>query len=281
MLDWIDEHGEDADIDEPLEEGTADAEDEAEQVTGAQCLVCNDCLKKFTSVAFAQLHASKTGHEDFSESTEAVPTLTEGEKKERLAELRQKLVEKRKLDELARKDEEKANELIRRKATKDTAEIKRELEEKEAKKALEQRMRDKEEEKQQRARIKAQIEDDRKRMREKAEAEKRRAQGEPAAQMPASAPLVSEQANMTSDLVRLQIRLPDGKALRETVPSSMTLLELLGLVDEKCEFTSDTHSLMIALPPRSFDADEEGSKTLQDLGLCPSATLVLRKTPQK
>ena len=61
----------------------------------AQSLVCNDCGKKFRSQAQAEIHASRTEHVNFAESTEEIAPLTEEEKKAKLEELRQKLAEKR------------------------------------------------------------------------------------------------------------------------------------------------------------------------------------------
>lgn len=61
----------------------------------AQSLVCNECGKRFRSQAQAEFHATKTEHIDFSESTEALPELTPEERAAKLAELRQKLAEKR------------------------------------------------------------------------------------------------------------------------------------------------------------------------------------------
>lgn len=271
----IDEHGDDENIDEPI--GDEELVDDQEGSTGSNCLVCNDCGSKFTSVPFAQLHAAKTGHEDFAESTEAIPTLTEEQKKERLAQLRQKLAEKRKQDAVKRDEEEKQNELIRRKATKDTAEIKKQLEEKEAKKALDERMRQRQEDFIQKERIRAQIEDDRRRMKEKADEDKRRAQGIIHIQAEAQPRLVAEAPTIQSDSTRLHIRLPDGKALRETIPSVSTLNDLLSIVEDKSGLSASHHLLMIALPPRNFDAATEGSKNMTELGLSPSAALVYRK----
>ena len=45
--------------------------------------------------SLAEFHATKTGHVDFSESTEEIAPLTEEEKKAKLEELRRKLAEKR------------------------------------------------------------------------------------------------------------------------------------------------------------------------------------------
>jgi hypothetical protein len=270
----LDEHGGDPGMENDL----SDNDDEQEGIgsAGGNCLKCNDCGIMFTSVDFAQLHATKTGHDDFSESTEKVPVLNNEEKAQRLADLREKLKEKRKLDAIKAEEEARKNELIRRKATKDTAEIKRELEAKEAEKALKERLREKEEDRLARARIKQQIEDDRRRLKEKAEAQRRISEGIP--DEPVSPKeLVYEQPTIVTDLARLQIRLPNGTALRESVPSSMTLAELTCLIGEKSHLDMSSHSLMIPLPPRNFDPATEGSSSLADLGLCPSAALVLRK----
>ena len=61
----------------------------------AKSLVCGECGRKLRSHAQAEFHATKTGHVDFSESTEEIAPLTEEEKKEKLEELRRKLAEKR------------------------------------------------------------------------------------------------------------------------------------------------------------------------------------------
>ena len=61
----------------------------------AKSLVCGDCGRRLRSHAQAEFHATKTGHVDFSESTEEIAPLTEEEKKAKLEELRRKLAEKR------------------------------------------------------------------------------------------------------------------------------------------------------------------------------------------
>lgn len=74
-------------------------------------LACNECGKKFRSQAQAEFHASKSGHVDFSESTEEIAPLTEEEKKARLEELRQKLAAKRALQAEQDKVDQKRNEV--------------------------------------------------------------------------------------------------------------------------------------------------------------------------
>lgn len=57
--------------------------------------MCSDCGKKFRSTAAAEFHASRSGHENFEESTEEIKPLTEEEKKQKLEELRAAMTIKR------------------------------------------------------------------------------------------------------------------------------------------------------------------------------------------
>jgi predicted nucleic acid-binding Zn-ribbon protein len=77
----------------------------------AQSLVCEDCGKKFRSIAQAEFHGSKTGHENFKESTEEIKPLTDEEKKAKLEELRSALAEKRAKQAIIDKEEKKQNEV--------------------------------------------------------------------------------------------------------------------------------------------------------------------------
>ncbi|KAJ2890459.1 hypothetical protein IWW38_004116, partial [Coemansia aciculifera] len=83
-LDWLDTHENDAGIDDPavpVDSDNSGALAGAEGGGGegassvsnehAQSLVCNECNKQFKNADLAQYHATKTGHSDFSESTEA------------------------------------------------------------------------------------------------------------------------------------------------------------------------------------------------------------------
>lgn len=95
-IDWLDKNQEKS-IDEiKAEQADADAEPPAlKPGEEAKSLVCEDCGKKFRSVAQAEFHGSKTEHSNFRESTEEIAPLTEEEKKQRLEELKQKLASKR------------------------------------------------------------------------------------------------------------------------------------------------------------------------------------------
>ena len=99
-IDWLEKHG---------EKSTEDLlEDDAENTTSstgvkALSLTCDDCGKRFRDQVSAEYHASKSGHENFSESTEEVKPLTEEEKEQKLAELREKAA----LRKAAKAEEEK------------------------------------------------------------------------------------------------------------------------------------------------------------------------------
>lgn len=113
-LEWLE-----ANQDKSMEEIQAAQSQQAEEEEGpalqpgeeARSLVCNDCGKKFRSQAQAEFHASKSQHVDFSESTEEIAPLTEEQKKERLAELREKLAAKRSVQTEQDKVDKKRNEV--------------------------------------------------------------------------------------------------------------------------------------------------------------------------
>ena len=50
----------------------------------AKSMQCDDCLRLFKTNLEVELHASKSGHTNFSESVEEKKPLTEEEKKEQL-----------------------------------------------------------------------------------------------------------------------------------------------------------------------------------------------------
>ncbi|KAF7357039.1 hypothetical protein MVEN_01040700 [Mycena venus] len=113
----------------------------------AKSIKCSECGKIFRNTALAQFHAEKSGHQEFEESTEEVAhssnLLTEEEKKQKLAELRQKMAEKRANKAIEEAKEAKANETLRRKTGKDMGAIKEEMEKRQALKDAEQKKKDK------------------------------------------------------------------------------------------------------------------------------------------
>lgn len=108
-VEWIVSHQDDGDIDDPI---PCQPVAPAPAATGAvQSYKCNECGKTFSNMANLELHANKTGHSDFSESTEAAKQLTPEEKAAKVQEIKQLLKAKR----AEREDTEKKDELEREK----------------------------------------------------------------------------------------------------------------------------------------------------------------------
>lgn len=251
-LDWINSHQDD----------TAEQRDETTITAEQANLKCDDCGKLFSSKEAAEFHAFKSGHEAFSETHEALPQLTEEEKKQKIAELKEKLAEKRMEKARLESEESKQAELIRRKSAHTAALAKRELEEKELKKAAEQMRKDKEEEKRIRDRIRAEMEAER-------QARKRSLEPEKSVMTPAVP--ISTEATLT-DSVRLQIRTPSGP-LKFTFKSEEPFSTLVDALSLTCPIKP---SNVFAIPhPRKVIAPADFSKSFAELGLCPSATLIL------
>ncbi|KAJ8489230.1 hypothetical protein ONZ45_g13664 [Pleurotus djamor] len=187
------------------------------------------CGKIFKNTALVNFHAEKSGHDQFEESTEEVKPLTEEEKKQKLAELREKMAAKRATKAVEDEKEARANEAIRRKSGKDLEKAKQELKEKQVIKEAEERRRDKIEDAKARAAVKAQIEADKKARADKAAREKALREGRdlpsdastsatPPSRPAASAP--SGVAGKDFKETRLQIRMASGGQPYTTTLSS-------------------------------------------------------------
>ncbi|XP_033110468.1 UBX domain-containing protein 1-like [Anneissia japonica] len=94
-MDWLFAHADDPGIDDPIEEapgqrlgdkpeaeGDKNADEPADE---AKSIKCDECGKKLKTESDIMMHAARTGHSGFSESTEEIKPLTEEEKKEQLA----------------------------------------------------------------------------------------------------------------------------------------------------------------------------------------------------
>lgn len=94
-LEWL-EKNQDKTLDE-IEEESKGSGSAVPTITddAARSLRCDDCGKLFRNAAEAEFHATKTQHENFSQSTEEIAPLTEEEKKAKLEALKEKLAAKR------------------------------------------------------------------------------------------------------------------------------------------------------------------------------------------
>ena len=131
----------------------------------ANSLQCNDCGAVLKDATAAEIHASKTQHVNFSESTEKIQPktpLTPEEKALKLEELKIKMAQK-KQERLAREaKEEKEKEVVRKRTAKEIGLAKELLLEKEMKQAFELKKKEKADDQIARNKIKAQIEQDKK-----------------------------------------------------------------------------------------------------------------------
>lgn len=153
-VEWLMTHQDDADIDEPITLVPKGGE------AKAQSYKCNECGKIFSNMTNLELHANKTGHLDFEESTQVIKPLTAEEKAAKVLEIKDLLKAKRK----QREDEEKVDDVEKEKQRRSMGQqmnkTKEEMERTAMSRQAKQRKREKEAFKRERARIKAEIEKD-------------------------------------------------------------------------------------------------------------------------
>ncbi|GKZ38237.1 hypothetical protein AbraIFM66950_010266 [Aspergillus brasiliensis] len=275
-LEWL-EQNQDKSLEE-IKEAESEEGPELQPGEEARSLVCNECGKKFRSHAQAEFHASKSQHVDFSESTEEIAPLTEDQKKARLEELRQKLAEKRAGQSEQDKIDKKRNEEIRRKSTKESQDVKEELQRKQALKEAEQKKREKLADIEAKKRVKARIEADKEERRLRAERERAEragvappAQPAPAPAATTSGPVASKPASAYTE-TRLRFQTSKGNIMK-TLPVTTTLFEVAAALQR--EDGVEVHSFAQNFPRKVFDAEFFG-ESLKDLGLIPSASLVVQ-----
>ena len=260
----------------------------------AQSLTCQDCGRRLRSTAQAEFHAAKTQHVNFAESTEEIAPLTEEEKTAKLEELRQKLAEKRAGTSAQDKLDHKRNEVcnlyhklttmnangenqeIRRKSTKQTQDIKEDLQKKEQIKEAAKKRQEKQDDIDAKARIKAKIAADKEERRVKAAAEKAEREGRaPSEQIAsgavASAPAMSKPASAYVE-TRLRLQTTAG-SVQKVFPVETTLFEVAAMLSQ--ENGIDVQSFMQNFPKKVF-SDVDFGATLKELGLVPSASLIVK-----
>ncbi|PYH95148.1 hypothetical protein BO71DRAFT_398251 [Aspergillus ellipticus CBS 707.79] len=276
-LEWL-EQNQDKSLEE-IQEAESEEGPELQPGEEARSLVCNECGKKFRSHAQAEFHASKSQHVDFSESTEEIAPLTAEEKKDRLEELRQKLAAKRAGQSEQDKVDKKRNEEIRRKSTKESQDMKEELQRKQMLKEAQKKKEEKQADIEAKRRVKAKIEADKEERRLRAEREKAERAGVAAPAQPAAAasaptasgPVASKPASAYTE-TRLRFQTSKGNIMK-TLPVTTTLFEVAAAL--KQEDGVDVTSFAQNFPRKVFDAEYFG-ESLKDLGLIPSASLVVQ-----
>ncbi|SMQ55960.1 unnamed protein product [Zymoseptoria tritici ST99CH_1A5] len=241
----------------------------------AASMLCNECGKKFRSMAQAQFHAEKSGHVDFAESTEEIAPLTEEEKKQRLEELRQKLAEKRAGQANEDKLANKRNEEIRRKHTKEHDDAKEQLQRKEQIKEANAKKQEKLDDLAAKKRIKDKIEADKaarkaKQEQDKAMRENPDAYNPGAPQAPPAglaAPAAAKKAGHTE--ARLKLMTANGPVTK-TFGADTTLFEVAEAVGN--ETGTKPVAFESTFPRKTFGYDDF-NLTVKEAGLVPSAVL--------
>ncbi|XP_065832606.1 UBX domain-containing protein 1-B-like isoform X2 [Oscarella lobularis] len=286
-MDWLLEHSEDPDIDTPISQGhvLSDGPGEGGEGSGegggsaskdleALSIKCDQCGKLLKSEAQAQSHATRTGHTQFSESTEEVKPLTEEEKKEQQEKLQKLIKEKRQARLEKEKKEALEKEKSRRKGGREMVEAKQRMEMREAKKIADLKRREKEEERIAKQKVKEQI------ARDRLERQNKFAKSAASsAAAPAPTSLAKPNPSQVQKLkeyreCRLQIRLPDGSTLRNNFAATDTLRAVLTYVES--EKGLENHSLATAFPSKLF-TESDMDLSLKEAGLLPSAVLIVKK----
>jgi UBX domain-containing protein 1/4 len=121
--------------DESLAEGSSTAA-EGEAAPEAKSIKCEDCGRLFKTSLEVEFHATKSGHTNFSESTEEKKPLTEEEKKAQMQLIEEKIAKKRVEREELEKKDSLEKERMRIKSGKDMSEVRRKMEEEEMKKIV-------------------------------------------------------------------------------------------------------------------------------------------------
>jgi UBX domain-containing protein 1/4 len=271
-IEWLDQNAEKS-IEDLKAADAAEVEEKAKQTAEeARSLVCNECGKKFRGTAQAEYHASKTEHQDFSESTEEIAPLTEEEKKQKLNELRERLAAKRAGQAEQDKIDQKRNEQISKKKTKETEDIKEQLRIKEQIKDAEKKRKEKQDDIEAKKRIQAKIAADKEERRLRAEREKAERAGV-APPQPAAAPVAPTPSKPASQYTetRLRLQTPGGNVMK-SFPVDTTLFEVAAAVGE--ETGRDVESFTQNFPKKVFGKEFFG-ESLKDLKLVPSASLIV------
>lgn len=150
-IEWLTEHQDDDDIDEPIKPKSSMV---------AQSYKCNECGKILSNMANLELHANKTGHSDFEESTQSVTPLTAEEKAAKIQEIKELLKLKRVERETIEEKESIDREKQRRFMGKEIAKTKEQLEIEQRKREAYLRKKEKEDFLKERQRLRQQLAQD-------------------------------------------------------------------------------------------------------------------------
>ncbi|KAL1929004.1 hypothetical protein VTP01DRAFT_2063 [Rhizomucor pusillus] len=204
-------------------------------------------------------------------STSAVLQDDEAAKKEKLKKQMEQARQKREEQE---KQQVKERELKRRQEGKEMQKTREELENRQNKLYFEKLKKEKKEEEEHRKRIREQIARDRAEQLAARQAEQKRRERN-------NSVLSSERGGKRSssasshDFSNLSIRQLDGSTMRNQFDATATLGNVKEWVDQNRTDGDQPYKLLAQFPTRQFSIMDE-QRTLRELELCPSATLIMK-----
>lgn len=204
--------------------------------------------------------------------------LTEEEKQEKLAKL-EELRQKKKLEREEReKVEAREKEMKRIASGKEMSNIKQTLAEQEIKKMAEQRRREKQEEREAKAKVLAQLEADKAARRAEREAAKNHQSAASVVSAPVQSPSPDKPVvKRDYTEAKLQVRQTNGQPLVHTFGAKESLAAVrLYLEMNRTDGGSGQVKLMTNFPKKVF-SDDDYENSLENLGLVPSAVLMMTK----
>ncbi|GMT00675.1 hypothetical protein PENTCL1PPCAC_22849, partial [Pristionchus entomophagus] len=239
--------------------------------TAAGSYKCNDCGKLMKDENAMMFHASKTGHENFEESTESIKPLTEEEKIEQAAKLKERIKESMK--KKAEMEEKEKIEKEKRRVHEGKLMLERNEKRKEMEQlaAIAQRKKDKEEEEAAKRRVLDQIKADR-------EARKAAAAGlPPPIPIPVPSPIQTHVEKKDYKEATIQIRLPSGEVIRNTFSAQEELAAVKVWIEITRPELGTNWGLLVPFPRKVMTNDDMGMP-LSALSLSPSGSLVVTRT---
>ncbi|XP_034550271.1 UBX domain-containing protein 4 [Notolabrus celidotus] len=203
---------------------------------------------------------------------------TEENLEAKVERLTKKLEERREQRKVGEEENEIKKEMERRKVGKDMQDYKKKQDDDKTKRLMEERNREKAEEKAARDRVKQQIAQDRAdraaryaQVQEEDKAAKEAAQQVRQAQQEARKEAMLRER---STVARIQFRLPDGSSITNQFPAQSRLQEARQFAAQEVGKRYGNFSLATMFPRREFTT-EDLDKTLLELELAPSASIVL------
>lgn len=270
-MDWLFAHEGDPDIDTPYEppkgnvlgattESTGTPGGDAEPMEGEE--------------------ASATQDGGGEGATEPRRELTAEEKEEQLAKVQERLKLRRMEREAQDRQEQIDREKSRRTSSKEMISAKEKMHQKEMMKIAEERRRDKEMERLAKERVRGQIEKDKKDRAAKfakTSATQQVAEESPTPAPPPAATVTQPPAEKKQyDQCRIQVRLTNGQTLTQSFGSKEQLAALRLYIQMNRTDGDGPFSLMTPFPRKVF-TEEDMEKPLTELGLVPSAVIMITK----